>query len=628
MKARQFFVIFAGIAAVTLAAMGTSWALDPAELQAFLDVGMTDEVKAMCAQNAAEVASSPQLQSVCAKVGGGGAMPSSPAAPPASIPEAPAIPETPAMPETPSMASTPSAPAMPSAPSGFSSTPTAPAAPAAASMTQPADTPSGPPAYVAIDATAGVTAETFISLNSAKQFQQCYDLCREKDSMIRTHPERREIRKACVEAGLKLYADTPITGEKLALAIEDLKKVNKDRRTHSSTYQLGKSQILTLDQMTSDTEKLDEEKNAVRNMWDAIIMRHAEEDFKEAVSDMIILWTIGNSMDEPGFVNLVTDRIFKNETNKGRVRWLSARLRMLSDRFVEIDPNKGENEIRESNLEILRVWMTELQNLTYFDNNSLVGMYKYKGNRLQEQYAATAETEAKFHQGLWYYNQGRSRAQSHKAKASLDQSIAYLCSRYRSEGKDKLVAFYRKGFQHARRGLKLMKVVNRVQPELGKKFYRHEEDNTELTSQLQKSYGVNLTGYIYNLYLLENYKGVIALKRVALDAGFDWESKADVLILFAESAQKMASESLDSELNYRKYKEMTLAAGNRAFKFALRRRGGKAPTAYDEDFCRVFNAYWNYLDGFGQTVQAKALDNRFSHVCPMGGGAPPAGATE
>ncbi len=165
-----------------------------------------------------------------------------------------------------------------------------------------------------------------------------------------------------------------------------------------------------------------------------------------------------------------------------------------------------------------------------------------------------------------------------------------------------------------------MAVVNKVRPETGKVFYRYEVANPEVTSKLQKAYGDNLIGWVYNMYLAKDFKGVVAQKKYALNAGFDWENKADVLLLFAESSKELASQSIHSEVHYRKYKSMCLSAGSRAFKFVLRKHGGKMPPANDELFCRVFNAYWNYLDGFGQVVEAKSLENKYGALCPASGG--------
>ncbi|MCZ7582237.1 MAG: hypothetical protein M5R36_02265 [Deltaproteobacteria bacterium] len=534
-----------------LASATASWGLDPAELQAFLEVGMTDEVVQLCNENASEVASSPTLKSLCAKAQGGGA----PAAPePAPTPE-PDVPGVPSYDDT-----SFSAPSTPSAPAPSAPVPSTPAAPS-----------STPAAFSA--PVGGLDPAAMAAQLSAGQAQAVVNLCDTSEAQISSHPQRGEIMKLCGQARMRAYSTgsgggtTALTG-----AMGDLEASLKAGYDKVASFDLGKTRMLSLDTIPADAEKSEMEKKAVREMWDAIVMRHAEEGFPEAVSDQIIVWTVGIPGDpnNPGFVNMVMDRIIKDEGDRGRQRWLGARLRMLTDRFTNIDPNKGENATRQGNLEALKLWMTELLELTYFDNNVLVGMYRYKGNRAGEQYDPTNPgSEDLFHKALFFYDEGRKRASSHKAKAVMDLDIAFLCSRYRSDNTMKLVEFYKKGFLHARRGLRLMQVVNKVTPEVGKSFYRYEKDNPDVAARLQKAYGDTLVGWIYNLYLNKDYLGVVAQKKYTLDAGFDWENKADVLLLFAESAKLLAADSLQNEVRYRRYKSMCLAAGSRAVQIRL-----------------------------------------------------------
>lgn len=587
--------LLTGMLAV-FAALGfthTAFALDAAELQAFLEVGMYDEVQALCSENADEVAGDPSLASLCAKAKGGGAPAAAPAPsappPPASAPSAP----EPEVPEyTPSSAPSPSAPSVPSAPA---------------------------PAFVP-DTGAGLDAGQLTNMVRSGQNQAVVTICDENEDKISRHPQKDEILKACGQARMQLYAGNKMDTTALTGAITNLEDSLKARYDRVANFDLGRSRLLTLDTVPSEAEKSEKEKQAVREMWDAVVMQHAMENFAPAVSDQIIVWTIGNGADQVGYVDLVIDRVFKNEKSPARQRWMAARLRMLADRFTNLDPAQGENDTRRGNLETLKFWMTELYEMTYFDNDIEVGMYRYKGNRYGEKYDQTDATEDQFLKALFFYQEGRNRAQSQKAKAALDLDMAYLCSRYRSDNQAKMVKYYEQGYLKAYRGIKIMDMVNRVQPEVGKAFYRYEEPNADMTANLQKAYGQNLTGYIYYLYLTKDFKKVVSLKRRALDAGFDWEGKSEVLLIFAESAKELAGQSLQDERAYRAYKEMCLAAGSRAMKFVLRKYGGQAPTGYDESFCRVFNAYWNYLDGFGQSVEAKALENKFGATCPSEGG--------
>ncbi|MCC6158379.1 MAG: hypothetical protein IT350_10035 [Deltaproteobacteria bacterium] len=591
-------LVMAAVMAASLVSATYALALDAAELQAFLEVGMYEEVQAMCAENAAEVAANGQLASLCAKAKGGGV--SSAPAPSAPAPSAPSAP----------------APSAPSAPSMSSPSPSAPSA--------PVPVPTAPAPTFVPDAGGGLDAGMLENMVRSGQHGAAATICNDNEGKINSHPDRDRIRKACGQAKMAMYSSNKMDSTSITGAVGDLEQSLKMSYDGVASFDLGKSRILTLDTVPTEAEKSEKEKQAVREMWDAIVMRHAEENFNPAVSDQIIVWTIGNGADQVGYVDLVIDRVFKDEGNRARQRWMASRLRMLSDRFTNIDPNQGESETRRGNLETLKFWMTELYEYTYFDNDIEVGMYRYKGNRYAEKYDQTEATEEQFQKALFFYSEARNRADTQKAKAALDRDLAYLCSRYRSDDQQKLVKVYQQGFLKALRGIQIMDLVNRVQPEQGKSFYRYEEANAELASELQKSYGQCLTGYIYYLYLTKNYVGVVALKNRTLDAGFDWEGKSEVLLIFAESAKELAAASMNNETQYRKYKEMCLAGGSRALKFALRKYGGKAPTGYDETFCRTFNTYWNYLTGFGQKVEAKALENQFGAICPAEGGTAPA----
>jgi hypothetical protein len=602
MKGKPFLVALGTMALALFAFAAVSWGLEPAELEAFISVGMYDEAVQLCMENAASVAASPTLQSLCAQAKSGGkAPPPAPAAPPPSAPPPAAPPPTAGKP-TPPAAPPATKPGTPAAPPATGKGGAAPSPPPQAFMTG-----------------AAIDPANLESMLAAQNYQGVANACDEKAAVINSHPDRERILKACGTARMNLFSSRKAGTTALTSAMAELETSTKARYDKKASFDLGKARILALDTAATDAERGEQEKQAVREMWDSIVMQHAQEGFAESVSDQIIVWTVGNQEDMPGFVDLVIERMLKDEGNPARQRWLAARLRMLTDRFVNLNPAKGENETRRLNLETLKSWMTELLAYTYFDNNAMVGMYRYRGNRNQEKYDQNDSTEDRFRKAIYFYDEGRKRAGSQKAKAVLDLDIAYLCSRYRSATTANLVEFYKKGFTHARRGLKTMEIVNQEAPEFGKAFFRFDTPNPDVTAKLQKAYGNNLTGYIYNLYLANDFRSVVALKPFALDAGFDWETKAEVLLIFAESANKLAAESLNNEIAYRNYKEMCLAAGSRAFKFVLRQNGGNMPKANDENFCKVFNAYWNYLDGFGQTVEAKSIENQFGNLCPAGG---------
>lgn len=603
---------------ITLGMITNAPALESGEFAALYDAGQYELLVSMCNANASQIASHPDsatIQGYCAQAQAalGGSAP-----PPATMPTTPPpdtgtssddifeedldVPD-----DTP--ADVPSTPGK--APGKMPSS--APPPPPSTPTTRPSLT----------MAPSKVNVDLFTQPLQAQEYDSVISLCDKYSSQIANHPDRDQILKACGQAKVgsfnKSKKMTDLTG-----AISDYEDALKNRYSNNALFDLGKSRIQTLDTVPKGEEKRDTERKGILEMWEAIVMQHALENFNPAVSDQIIIWTIGNPTDDKdnGYVDILIERVIKDEKDLARQRWLAARVRMLADRFYTIDPNLGETETRQQNLEVVKGWMVELMEKSYFDNNILVGMMTYKADRHEENYVQNDETESQFHKSLYFYDEARKRAKSNKAMAVLHQKIGYLCSRYRSENKKRLVEFYKKGFLHSRKGLQLMRSVNARKMEAGKYVYRYEEDNSEVTSNLQKAYGNNLTGYIYNLYLEKKFKGVVGLKKQTLDVGFDWENKSDVLLLFAESAKELAAQSTKDDVNYRKYKEMTLAAGSRAFKFVLKKYQGSPPPVGDETFCKVFNSYWNYLDAFGQLVQRKSLDNKYGKYCPTGGGAP------
>ena len=612
MKLRTLLFVFAMVGITGMAAVPNSWAVESGEFAALFAVEQYDEVVSMCKKHASEIAKSPdaaQIMSICAQAS-------------AAIGEsAPAMP-APAAPD-------PTPAAAPPVDDVFASSPEPDPAPAA--TTPPAMAPSAPtptstrPVLGTIQST--LTADTFLIPFRAKEYDKVMALCEQHTTEIQSHQDRDLILKTCGQAKIGSFHKTKKLTD-LTGAMKDMEKSLKAKYDNQASYDLGAARLRTVDMVPKEQQKLDQEREAILEMWEAIMMRHAIENFNPAVSDLIIVWTIGQeSENNPGYVNLLIERVIKNEGNRARLRWLAARIRMIADRYVNLDANLGENETRKNNLDVVKGWMIDLRDKSYFDNNILVGMLYYKADRHEEKYDGADASIDQFHKALYFYDEAIRRCKSNKAMAVLHQKAAFLCSRYKDANKKRLIEFYKKGFLHARKGLRLMRSVNKRRTEFGKEAYRYEEDNPEVTANLQKSYGNNLTGYIYNLYLEKKYKQVVGLKRFTLDVGFDWENKSDVLLLFAQCAKELAGKSEKSEVNYRKYKEMALSAGSRAFKFVLKNFGGRAPTSYNADFCKVFNAYYTYLDAFGELVPAKSLENRFGKICPAAG-APPANTGE
>lgn len=620
MKVRTLLFIFAMIGIVSLAVIPNSWAIESGEFSALLAVEQYDELVSMCKKYASEIAKSPdaaQITSICAQASAamGETAPVIPTAPVPTAPD-PAT-DVASVPQPDDVFSGGPDPEPPAA--------VAPVITAPPASTAPAST---RPVLGSIQTT--LTADTFLVPFRAKDYDNVKALCEEHATEIQSHRDRDIILKTCGQAKIGSFQKTKMLTD-LTGAMRDMEKSLKAKYDNQASFDLGAARLRTVDMVPKEQQKLDQEREAILEMWEAIMMRHAIENFNPAVSNVIIIWTIGQEdATNPGYVNLLIERVIKNEGNWARLRWLASRVRMITDRYTSIDPNLGEDETRKGNLEVVKGWMVDLRDKSYFDNNILVGMLYYKADRHEEKYDGTDSSIDQFHKALYYYDEAIRRAKSNKAMSVLHQKAAFLCSRYKDVNKKRLIEFYKKGFLHARKGLRLMRSVNKRRTEFGKEAYRYEEDSPEVAANLQKSYGNNLTGYIYNLYLEKKYKSVVGLKRYTLDVGFDWENKSDVLLLFAESAKELAGKSEKSEVNYRKYKEMALNAGSRAFKFVLKNFGGRAPTSFNADFCKVFNAYYTYLDTFGELVPAKGLENRYGKICPATGApaAETAAATE
>ncbi len=384
----------------------------------------------------------------------------------------------------------------------------------------------------------------------------------------------------------------------------------------STSFALGKARLLAVDTVADKEQKFAMEWQGLDEMWDAIVKRHAEEGFRtDVVSDTILSWSIS-------YYEALIERIIRNQDNPAKVHWLTARIRMLTDRFKNIDPSKGENETRRSNLKTISEWMKELYEATYFDNNVVVGVYKFMGDRSEEKYDQTEETEDQFHKALHYYKEGLARASTPKAKAVLNERISYLCALYQSENKDKKIEYYKMGFYHSMDGLKQMNIVANVRPEKQKMFYRFEKPNEEVVADLQRNFGHNLSGLIYFLWERGDYKSVVALRKHAFEANFGWKTKQDDLLRIADAAAKLARQNIRNRLLYDKYKEMCLTSAFRAFKYALSKFKGSNPT-YDEGFCSAYQVYSVFLASFGETVESANLDRLYGPICekkPAGGG--------
>jgi len=462
----------------------------------------------------------------------------------------------------------------------------------------------------------GLETSALRDLYQAKDYSGLAALCESSMSEMEKSNYFDRMLYYCGMAKLKLYEQgggiTDLTD-----AIDYLEQSLYLYYLPSTAYALGKARLLAVDTVSGSEEKFAMEWRGLDEMWDAIVKRHAEEGFRtDVVSDTILSWSIS-------YYEALIERVIRNQDNAALVHWLTARIRMLTDRFKNIDPSKGENETRQSNLKTISEWMGELYRATYFDNNVVVGAYKFMGDRSEEKYDQTEETENQFHKALHYYKDGLDRAKSPKAKAALNERISYLCTLYQSENKDKKIEYYKMGFYHATDGLKEMERVARIRPEKQKMFYRFEQPSAELVANLQKNFGHNLSGLLYFLWERGDYKSVVALRKHAFESDFDWKTKPDDLLRIADAAAKLARQNIRDRLLYDKYKEMALTSAFHAFKSALKKFKGKAPT-YDENFCSAYQLYSVFLASFGETVEAANLDRLYGPICekkPEEGGA-------
>jgi truncated hemoglobin YjbI len=241
-------------------------------------------------------------------------------------------------------------------------------------------------------------------------------------------------------------------------------------------------------------------------------------------------------------------------------------------------------------------------------------MYKYQGDRHQEQYDQTEKTEEQFTKALFHYTEALKRVASNKARAVLCGDVAYVTSLLTSQEKEKLVAYYKLGFDHAHEGLQIIRKMNVAGADAVREVYPYEPDTAELAAKLQKSYGSNLTGLSYVYYLRKDYKGIMAMRPYLFDAGFDWENKDVTFTLMAETADKLASEHHRQPQLFKTYKEICLTASSRAFKLVMKKYGGKAPE-YTPEFCRAYQYYVNYLGRFGETIEARNLSLQYEPGC-------------
>lgn len=372
-------------------------------------------------------------------------------------------------------------------------------------------------------------------------------------------------------------------------------------------------QLRTIDAIEDESVRLIKEKEAIEGMWTELMRLDKKYESKPALSDGAIAWIRGISKDT-GFLDMMIERLMKNEGNPEQSRWIAEYIRKLAKYCQKIDPASGENEIRKRNLEIVKEWMDSLYELTFFDNDILVGMYKFKGDREEEKYNQKEKTTEHFNNGIRFYEQGLNRAKSEKARAELQSSIAYLCRRYKSQKRADLKRIYKKGFDHAKTGLDLME--NNILKK-NSKYYSFEQNNRTLKKDLTKSYTNNYIGYVYNLFLTKDHKTILDIRENVFKIPYSEIYKTDALLLIAESAKELALKYQESNPEREQYAEICLKMGRLAFKTMQKRRNFESPEYFDGDFCKFFNALYTYLDIFEKKNEKNILEKKYGHLCPI-----------
>ncbi|MDP8223122.1 MAG: hypothetical protein P9L99_07170 [Candidatus Lernaella stagnicola] len=449
--------------------------------------------------------------------------------------------------------------------------------------------------------------ESYKALYSAGEYQQLATMCQGQEDAIDADAGAHIIYKYCGMAHLRQYEKTK-QGVDLTYAVKYLENSIAFSYSEEASFNLGVARMQALDHLSDGADMAQREYDALNEMWEAMRNLHAQENFaRETLSDNLLIW----SRD---FRDEVIERVLKSEDAPGRARLLAAYLRMLADRFELVDPTKADSEVRQSNLKLFKDWMTELHELSYFDNNPVVGMYKYKANRHREKYDQSEKTEADFTKALHFYNEALKRVRTNKARAVLNADVAYLCSLYNSKDNEKLVSYYKIGFTNAYEGLNVMAKINQAKADSRREEYPYEMDSSELIAQLQKSYGSNLTGLEYFHHLRKDHRSVVSLKEFVFNSGFNWEGKETTFLLIADAADKLASNARRNRRAFDNYKEICLFASTRAFKATLQKHGGRAPVN-DAEFCRVYQNHVNYLRRFGEAIEARELTLRYDPVC-------------
>ena len=467
--------------------------------------------------------------------------------------------------------------------------------------------PAEPAAGGAAGGAAGaLSVERFRGLYQDENFGRIAEICDASAGAIEGHEYVDRFLYYCGQARFRLYEDNG-PDALLDRAIDDLERSVHLYYLPSTAFALGRARMAAVANESSPEKRRAGIRRAMEEMWGAMQKRHAQEGFRsDVLSDTLLGWSIS-------YYEALIERIA--DEDEAAVRWLTARLRMLTDRYREIDPSAGENPTRQTNLKTISDWIHQLYEATYFDNRPAVGMLRFLGDRKVEQYDQTAATEAAFLTALAYYDKALGGAQSLTAKAVLKEKISYLTSLYNSDDKEKKILYYKVGFFHANSALELLNQPLAGAPGPAYPFAPAPKD---LLGRLRINYGRNISGLLYFLWEKGDYPAVVTL-RSAFDVPFDWKTKLDDLLRIADASAKLARNEFrdpDRERNlltFDAYKEICLSSAAQAFDYAF--GALQAAGLEQEEFCATLETYTAFLSGFGEIAEATSLSSVYGPLC-------------
>ena len=444
-------------------------------------------------------------------------------------------------------------------------------------------------------------------LYKSEDYQGLVSLCQEKKAEIDKDEYVDRLLYFCGQANFMLYEK----GGPEALITEAIDALERSLYSYylpSTAFALGKARVTSIKKQLGVKESMPVLRQGIDEMWDAITNKHAQEDYQtDILSDQILGWTIS-------YYQALIDGLLQGDDNtKG---WLTARIRMISDRYAQTVPANIQDQVRKGNLETVSSWMRDLYESTYFDRNATIGMYKFLGERYKEEYDQTEKTEPKFMLALDHYKKGLALTASNKAKAVIKEKISDLTQWIISEDKEKKIFYYRLGFQQAKDALKLLDTRNKLVAE--GMAYHFEPSTEELIELIRNDYGRNLSGLLYFLWEKKDYQAVVEFRSV-FSENFDWKTKLNDLLRISDSAAKIARAVYAlprTERNLAAFdnsKWICLKSSYEAFHYALNKlEKNELP---QEELCSTLDAYSAFLTGFGEIAESGQVVRLYGPLC-------------